>query len=323
MRITSLPLSSLVLGIGAILASPAIAQDYPSSDRTLTINVPWSAGGGTDAVARLLQPGLEKELGISVEVINQPGGGSQAGLSRCVNERPDGYTLCASNLPSTNMTYLIADRGAPYTRDSFKPVATIAFEFGSVIVKKDSPYKTIEDVVEDAHARPGEIRVGNAGRYTNAHIDLLAFQRATKAEFAPVFFNGGAPAITALLGGHVDVVTSTPSNFMGQVQSGDIRVLGLMSDEESPLLPGVPTVASFGYDAVGFTTRTFSTPSGVSDEIVAKLSDAILAAAATDTFKEALARLGADARAMDAQATAALWNKVDNDIKEHLASMQE
>lgn len=316
--------SKFLLTLGATVAlsftAPAMAQDYPAKGKTLTINVPWNAGGGVDAAVRLLQPGLEKSLGIQVQVVNQPGGGSQAGLTRCMSEKPDGYTLCASSLPSTNLTYLVPDRGAPYTRESFKPVATVAFEFGSVVVAKDSPYKTLEDLVADAKARPGQIRAGNAGRHTNAHIDLLAFQKGTDTQFAPVFFSGGAPVMTALLGGHIDIATSTPSNYMGQVQSGDVRVLGLMADEESPLLPGVPTMKSSGYEVNGFTTRTFALQSGVPDEIVAKLEAAVLEAASTDEFKDGMHRLGADVWSMGAKETSELWDKVDKDITELLAT---
>lgn len=323
MRIPSYLLLSFVLAVTSSSAATAVAQDYPAPGKTLTINVPWNAGGGVDAAVRLLQPGLEKTLGIPIQIVNQPGGGSQAGLTRCMAEEPDGYTLCASSLPSTNLTYLLPERNAPYKRESFKPVATIAFEYGSVIVGKNSPYKTIEDLVADARSRPGQIRAGNAGRHTNAHIDLLAFQKATGTEFAPVFFTGGAPAVTALMGGHVDIVTSTPSNYMGQVNSGDVRVLGLMSTEESPLLPGIPTVASFGYDARGFTTRTFSVQAGVPDEIVAKLEKAILEAASTQEFKEGLARLGAELRSLGAKETSELWDQVDKDLIELLAADQK
>ena len=314
----------LSTGIAALtmLTIPAMAQDYPQKGKSLTINVPWNAGGGVDAAVRLLQPGLERILGIPVVVENMPGGGSQAGLTRCMVAQPDGYTLCASSLPSTNLTYLVQDRGAPYTRASFRPVATVAFEYGSVVVAKDSPYQTIQDLVTDAQARPGTIRAGNAGLYTNAHIDLLAFEKATSIDLAPVFFSGGAPAITALLGGHVEVVTSTPSNYMGQVQSGDVRVLGLMSQEESPLLPGTPTIASAGFDVSGFTTRTFAFQEGVSDEIIAKVEAALLEAASMDDFKEGMARLGAEVRLMGSAETATLWDQVDLDITELLASEQ-
>jgi len=323
MRVSSYLLLSLGVWLAIPFAAPAMAQEYPAQGKTLTINVPWNAGGGVDAAVRLLQPGLEQSLGIPVQVVNQPGGGSQAGLSRCMSERPDGYTLCASSLPSTNLTYVVPDRGAPYTRDSFKSVATVAFEFGSVVVGKDSPYKSIEDLVTDARARPGQVRAGNAGRFTNAHIDMLAFERATETQLAPVFFSGGAPAITALMGGHVDIVTSTPSNYMGQVQSGDVRVLGIMSSEESPLLPGVPTIAEEGYEVSGFTTRTFAFQPDVPDEIAAKMEAAILEAAASDQFKEGMARLGAEVRLMGATETSELWDKVDADIVDLLATQKE
>jgi tripartite-type tricarboxylate transporter receptor subunit TctC len=312
----------LSLAFAASFSSPSIAQEYPAKGKTLTITVPWAAGGGVDVAARLLQPGLQKELGIPVEVVNQPGGGSQAGLTRCMSEKPDGYTLCASSLPSTNLTYLVEGRGAPYTRQSFKPVATFGFEYGSIVVSKDSKYKTIKDLVDDAKVRPGQIRAGNAGLYTNAHIDLLNFQRVARVKFAPVYFNGGAPAITALMGGHVDIVFSTPSNYMGQVKSGDVRVLALMSPEPSPLLPGVPTMASQGFDASGFTTRTLAFQTGVPNVIVSKMEAVISKISSTDQFKSQLTRLGTDYRFMNARDTATLWKDTDDNISKLLASIK-
>ncbi|GAA4323325.1 tripartite tricarboxylate transporter substrate binding protein [Pigmentiphaga soli] len=305
--------------LGLCAASAAAAADYPKPGQKLTVVVPWDAGGGVDVSMRLLQPALAKELGMPVQIVNMPGGGSQAGLTRCMAAAPDGYTLCATSLPSTNLTYLIPERKAPYKRESFVPVATFAFEFGSILVTKDSPYKTVSDLVDDARKQPGKIRIGNAGRYTNAHIDLLSFERATGVSVAPVFFSGGAPGVTALLGHHIEALSSTPSNYMGQYKSGDVRVLAVMADEPSALLPGVPTFASAGYKVNGFTTRTLSLPPGVPADIAAKVEGAIRRAVNTPEFQRQLAGLGAEFRYMDGAQSADLWKRTDADLTALLA----
>ena len=137
-----------------------------------------------------------------------------------------------------------------------------------------------------------------------------------------MYFNGGAPAITALMGGHVDIVFSTPSNYMGQVKSGDVRVLALMSPEPSPLLPGVPTMASQGVDASGFTTRTLAFQTGVPNGIVSKMEAVVAKISSTDQFKSQLNRLGTDYRFMNASDTANLWKDTDDNISKLLASIK-
>lgn len=147
-----LPKGLLCLGLGVGLSLPLVGAKaaYPEPNKRLKVIVPWDAGGGVDLSMRFIQRGLEEALGIPVDIENLPGGGSQAGLIRCSLARPDGYTLCATALPSTNMTYLLPERKAPYKRASFVPVGTYAIEFGSLVVAKDSPYQSVADVIKAA-----------------------------------------------------------------------------------------------------------------------------------------------------------------------------
>ena len=309
--------------LAALLPAVAPAQDFPAAGRTLTIVVPWAPGGGVDVVMRMIEPALRTELGIAVQVANQPGGGSQVGLTRCAAARPDGYTLCATSLPSTNVTYADAERNAPYNQASFVPLLTFANDVGSVIVKADSRFRTLQDLLAEARANPGRLRAGNAGRLTNAHLDLLTAERAAGVRFAPVFFNGGAPAVTALLGGHVDAVFSTPSNYMAQVRSGDVRVLGIMAEQASPLLPGVPTFRSAGVDALGFSTRTLSVQAGTPPAIVARLREALRRIVHAPDFAPKLEQIGSEFLYLDADATAALWTRVDGEVRVALAASRQ
>jgi len=309
--------------LAAMQPAPAAAQDFPASGRTLTIVVPWAPGGGVDVVMRMIEPMLRDELGIPVQVSNTPGGGSQVGLTRCAAARPDGYTVCATSLPSTNVTYADAERNAPYNQASFIPLLTFANDVGSVIVKADSRFRTLQDLLAEARSNPGRLRVGNAGRLTNAHLDMLTAERAAGVRFAPVFFTGGAPAVTALLGGHVDAVFSTPSNYMAQVRSGDVRVLGIMSEQPSPLLPGVPTFRSAGVDALGFSTRTLAVQAGTPPAAVARLRDAVRKVVHVPGFAERLEQIGSEFMYLDAEATGALWTRVDADVRAALAATRQ
>lgn len=317
-RIGAVLLMTFVAGQSNELA--AQGATYPARGKTITLLVPWDAGGGVDVTMRLLEPHLKAELGATIQIENRPGGGSQAGLTRCAAARPDGYTLCATSLPSTNFTYADAERKAPYNRASFIPIGTIANDVGSVVVKADSKYKTLEDLISDARANPGKVRVGSAGRFTNAHLDMLTAERATKTSFASVFFTGGATATTALLGGHVDAIFSTPSNYMAQVRSGDVRVLAIMSENEIPQLKGVPTFKSQGYDAYGFSTRTLSVQKGTPEDVVLRLQAALQKASASSEFRERIQQVGLEAVYMDGKKTEELWKKVDVDVPAALAT---
>ena len=315
-------LHKLIIGLTAGmlgLAGWTTAGAFPEPGKTISIIVPWDAGGGVDTIMRILKPSLEKELGSTVDIVNRPGGGSQTGLTRCVTAPADGYTLCATSMPSTNVTYGDPKRGAPYRQDSFIPIGTFANDNGSAIVAAASPYKTLKDLVEDARKRPGKVRVGTAGRLTNAHVDMLSAQKVMGVKFAPVFFSGGAPAVNALLGGHVDVVFSTPSNYMAQYRSGDVRLLGVMAEEESALLKGVPTFKAQGYPAYGFSTRTLSVPKGTPSNVVETLEAALKRAVHAPGFKEKVQGIGSDWMYLDRAKTTELWQEVDGKVKQILS----
>lgn len=310
---------ALPMAVIGLTAAGGQAQTFPEPGKPITIIVPNDAGGGIDVLTRLIAPFLEKELGTQIKIENRPGGATQVGLTYCSVAKPDGYTLCTGGMPSANSTYLNPDRGAPYNRDSFVPLGIYSAEVGSVIVAGDSPYKTLEDLISAARTAPGKIKVGNAGRLSSAHLDILEAERATGVQFAPVFFTGGAPAITALLGGHVDAVFSYPSNYMQLIESGDVRALGVMSPKGSPMLPDVPTFQSAGYDAKGLSARVLFVQKDVPAEIVARLTEAVARAANAPEFKAELVQSGAEWNYMDPAATADLWSEIDTNVKAALA----
>jgi len=298
----------------------AQSEKFPAEGKQINIVVPWSAGGTADISMRLLLPYLEKELGVPVGVENIPGGGSQTGLVRCLNEPADGYTLCATSLPSTNLTYLRSNRNAPYSRDDFAPVATMLSEGGSIVVAKDSKYQTLADLVAAAKENRGEIRIGIGGRYVNAHIEALLFEKAAGVKLAPVFFDGAAPAFAALLGGHVDAVSSTPSNYISLYKSGDVRPLGIMAEQESQVLEGVPTMRSLGYDVVTYSTRTISARKGTDPERLAILEEAFRKVIALDEVGDKIVnQLGSDRYYLDGKDSEALWKNTDEVVGEILA----
>jgi tripartite-type tricarboxylate transporter receptor subunit TctC len=201
-------------------AAPATKVDFPEKGKTIALSVPYTAGGGTDLAARLLAPMLEKELGVSVQVVNKPGAGSQRGLSELVRGKPDGYSISYLIVPTVLNTYLDPNRQAIYNRTDFVPLAG-QFDLPYVIaVHRDSPYKTLSDLVAAVKAKPDTIKNGTTGLMALGHIATLQFQRTVNLRFALVHFEGSAPQIVALAGQHVDVI------FTGQAEDERYGVPG-------------------------------------------------------------------------------------------------
>lgn len=308
----------LVLLFGAALlalAPPAGAQDFPAPGRTITTIVPFAAGGGTDVFARKIALVMAKELGVPVEVVNKPGAASQVGITEVAKSKPDGYTLGWIIFP-TSLAYLDPDRKSAYQRKDLEPIGP-AFETPTAIaVLASGPHKTLKDLVEAAKASPGKIKAGTPGLLSTNHLANLGFQRSVGAQFAVVNFQGGAPQLTALLGGHIDVgflgINEAWPQSIGR--GGQLRVLGVMSDEESPY--GVPTVRSQGYEVPPFAPDVGVVgPAGIPKAVVAVLSKALRKALADPTIKAAAVEIGNTLRSLSPEEYAAHWNKADAKFK--------
>lgn len=256
--------------------------DYPQ--KPISMIVPFSAGGGTDATARALAAASEPYLGESIGIVNTTGGGGAVGMSEGINSTPDGHTITMVTVELTTLPHLGL---AQFTYEDFKPVAQINFDPNVIAVPADSPYETIEDLVKDAKDNPGAIRVSNSGTGSIWHIAAASVEQATGAEFSHVPFEGSAPAITAALGNNVEAVSASPPEILSYVESGDLRPLAVLAEERSDALPDTPTFAELGIDAtiVG-CPRGIMVPKDTPDEIVEFLEEAFMKGAQEAEFVE-------------------------------------
>ena len=289
-------------------ATPAPKVNFPEKGKTITMIVPWDAGGASDVGMRLLASEMEKVLGVPVQVVNKPGGGTQVGLTELTKAKPDGYTIGNTNLPTTQLSYIDPERKAPYGRKDFAPIANQVWDPGAIAVAKDSPFKTLKDLVDAAKANPEKIKASTTGFMVNTHMDLLLFSKAAGVKFAVVHFSGGAPATTALLGGHVDVSCQTAGNYPSQYKSGDVRLLGIMDSQRSKFFPNVPTMKEQGYDVVSGSARGLSAPASTPKEIVDILSAAVKKAMDSPDLKAKMDEMALEQRFMDSQQFGALWD---------------
>lgn len=295
-------------------AVPAKKVDYPTKGRAITVIVPWAAGGSNDLLARLVAPMLEKELGTSVQVVNKAGAGSQVGLAELAASKPDGYTIGVNVLPATVSIYLDPERKATFGRKDLQPLAVAANDITATVVKADSPFKTMKDLVDAAKASPEKVKIGDSGVSSSSNLTTLALQRATSAKFAVVHMDGDPQQITAILGGHIDVGQSGAAGALAQYKAGAIRVIGTSAREQSQFFPDAKPFAAQGLDVVLPISRGFAMPAGAPQEIVDTLAAAFKKSLTSDEFKKKALEIGLEPNYLDPAQSVAQWTEIEKQV---------
>jgi tripartite-type tricarboxylate transporter receptor subunit TctC len=224
-------------------------------DRPIRFVVPFTPGGGTDTLARLMAERLGAATKWTIVVENKPGGGGNIGLDAVAKSAPDGYTLGlgqTSNLAVNPTLY----KAMPYDAlKDFTPIAAVATQPVVLVVRADSPYKSISDLVAAAKAKPGEVSMASPGSGTIGHLSGELLGRDAKVKFLHVPYKGAGPALTDILGGSVTFAFLTMPSIVSMLKAGRLRALAVTSDKRIAALPDVPTVAESGY--AGFSTESW------------------------------------------------------------------
>jgi len=291
------------------------AADFPEKGRTISIIIGFAPGSNTDVGARLMAAPLEKEMGVPVQVINKPGAGTQVAMTYLANAKPDGYTIGYNPFVSLTTAYLDPQRQATFTAKSFETLAMHIVDPNGFAVAANSPFKNMKDIVEAARAKPQTIKMSDFGVGGGGHLASLELQRITNTKFNLVHFNGGAPAIMAMLGGHVDCYSGSVGAMVPQVRSGQLRVLGVVDKVESKFLPGIKTLEAQGIPLFVTSGRGFIMPAGGNREIVNKLVNVIGKVMQSEEHKKAIWDTGQEVRYMDPAQTKAYWMDVENQLK--------
>jgi tripartite-type tricarboxylate transporter receptor subunit TctC len=301
--------------IGGPSPATAAGPSFPEKGKPITFIVPVAAGGANDVAARLLVPLLEKELGTSIQVVNKPGAGVQVGTTAIAMAKPDGYTIGYAIFAPVITTALDPDRKAVFSRSSFQPLGG-HFIFPVVIsVPTTSPYNSIQALIEAARAKPYAIKVATTGILGTPHLASLQLQKAAGVKFASVQFEGGAPAITALMGNHVDVALNPLSEVLSQAKAGKFKVLGIFGKSESPLLPGTKTMESQGYKVYMTGASGLCAPAGVSKDVVKVYSEAIKKAVTDMEHQKRLIEFGYIPNYLSPEEYASFWSEYESDVK--------
>ncbi|MQA81458.1 MAG: tripartite tricarboxylate transporter substrate binding protein [Streptosporangiales bacterium] len=307
----------LVAAVGC--GGPSTQNDvstYPAKGRTITLIVPYDAGGAGDIGARLLKPYLEKEIGTNIEVVNRPGAGSQVGVSALARAKNDGYTIGFTHLPATIATYLDPARKADFERASLEPVAMYVTDPTALAVSADSPYRTLDDLVRAAKAKPGKVTVTDSGILSDGNIACLRLEEMTGVKFAVVHGGGGAETLADVLGHHTDVGNLNLSgNTAELVRSGKIRLLAIFDKKEDPHFPGVKTGRDEGYPIEVATSRAISAPKGTPKPIVDKISAAIERAMQDPEFQKKATASGLRLSYLDPQQLDTYWSGMEKQVR--------
>ena len=264
----------------------------PFPSRPVHIFVPYPAGGGVDILARTLGDVVSRQWGQSVVVENRPGAGGLVASQALVTSAPDGYTLIV--VASGHATNPFLYPKIPYdTFKDFTPISLLASSANILLVRADSPFKTLGDMIAQARAKPGSLSFGHAGNGTSTHLAGELLKNLAKIDMAAISYKGGAPAINDLLGGQIPMSFNNAPEALGQLQAGTLRALAVTTASRTPFLPNVPSISETvpGYDMEVWWGLLG--PAGMPPDLVAKLSQAFVAALNTEPVKERLSKLGA------------------------------
>ena len=298
-------------------AAPQAASKvaFPEKNKTITLVVPYPAGGGSDIAVRITAPLFEKEIGVPVQIVNKGGAGSQVGITEAVKSKPDGYTIGHANWPTIATLYLDPDRKAGFTRKDFQPVAAHVSDPLAIAVKADSPYKTIKDLVDAALAKPNTIKVGTSGLMSPEDFGWRQLQKLTGAKFNIVAFDGAAPGNTALAGGHIDAFGSGISSQLALAKSGQTRLIATFAPEGKDAMPGLKTMEEQGYKGFFGLVRGWFVPAGTPREVVNVLSAAFKKAEESEENKKKLMDVGQYSRYMDPDEFSKFWDAMEEFVK--------
>jgi len=298
----------LFAALFALTAASALAQDaYPS--RPITMIVPFPPGGVADITGRPTAAAMEKLLKQPVVVANRPGAGGAVGNAAVANAKPDGYTIlmALSSITVIPAADALFGRKPAYSLDQFMPIALISADPTILVVHPSLPVKSLKELVALARSKPGQMSFSSSGIYGALHMPMEMFLHAAKLKMRHVPTNGGGPAITALLGGHVEMTAGGPAAISGHVKAGKMRPIVGWGAKRHEAFPEIPTFKELGYDIEYYIWAGIFAPRGTPDPVMKVLRDAARRTVEEPDFKKTMANVNSPIQYMDAPDFARYW----------------
>jgi tripartite-type tricarboxylate transporter receptor subunit TctC len=274
-----------------IAVSGASAQS-PFPSKPVHIFVPYAAGGGVDILARTLGDVVSRAWGQTVVVENRPGAGGLVASQALVASPPDGYTLIVVASGHATNPFLYPKISYDTFKD-FTPISLLASSPNILLVRADSPFRTLADLIAQARAKPGSLSFGHAGTGTSTHLAGELLKNLAHVDLSAIPYKGGAPAINDLLGGQIPMSFNNGPESVGQLEAGTVRALAVTTASRASFLPDVPSMAE---TVPGYDTEVWwglLGPAGMPRDLVEKLSHDFVAALNTEAVQERLTKLGA------------------------------
>jgi len=298
-------LATLALLAALVLAAAStLPAAYP--DRPVKLIVPWAAGGDTDNIFRPFGQPFQKALGATVVIANVGGASGTVGAREAKGSPPDGYTLYAVH-DYIHSTYYTGVSDVAYT--DFEPVCLISSTPSVLTASPKTKWSSWQELLGDAKARPGQITVG-ATLGSTSHFFPALIEKAAGIKFKYVSYEGLAPRMNAILGGHIDLTDSNLTQ-KGKVDAGQLKFLGIATEKRSPEIPAVPTLKELGVNVVFSVERGIMAPKGTPADVLAKLEGACTQAAKDPGFADSMKKQGTEVRYLDRKGYAEYLQKLD------------
>jgi tripartite-type tricarboxylate transporter receptor subunit TctC len=304
-------MNRFIFGVAIALLPLTVLGAYP--ERPVRMIVPWAAGGDTDNIFRPFGQVLQKHLGQTVVIANVGGASGTRGAKEAKDAAADGYTLFAVH-DYIHSTYWAGVADVQYT--DFEPICLISSTASVLTASPKTPWKSWKDLAADAKARPGQITVG-ATLASTSHFFPALIEKATGVKFKYVSYEGLAPRMNAILGGHVDLTDSNLTQ-KGKVEAGQLKFIGIATEKRHPEMPSVPTLKELGVNVVYDVSRGVMVPKGTPADVITKLGSSCAAAAKEPEFAQAMKLQGTDVRYLD-RAAYTKWLKETDDLNRNLA----
>ena len=301
------------LGLLLALIGFANAQIFP--DRTLTMVIPFAAGGPTDVLGRVMAQRMGEILGQTVIVENIGGAGGMNGGKKVADSKPDGYTMLLGTVGTQAQGQTLYKHPLYNALTDFTPVALIADVPIVLIVRKDLPVNNFKDFVTYAKANASKMQFGSAGAGSATHLGCVVLNTAMGTDIVHVPYKGTGPAMQDLIGGRIDYLCEIISTAKPQIDGGRVKALAIMTKERSPVQPNLPTTLEQGLDVQAYTWNAIYLPKGAPADVVKKLNEAAIAAMTTPAVRDRLESIGAMVVAPDRRSPEYLGKFTADEIK--------
>lgn len=307
-------LALLVLMVLFHLVPPTIlAQEYPT--KPVNLLIPFGPGGGHDLTARAVTPVAQKYLGQPIIIQHVPGGGGAIASMRVAKADPDGYTLLFGGIgPSCSLPAI--EKGRSAGPDEIDPVCLVAGYSSIVVSRPNAPFKTLKGMVEYAKANPGKLLIATSGPWGSTDIGQKKIILATGMQVKLVPYDGGGPALIAVIGGHADVTNVTPFSGYPHIKAGKLVPIGVQSETRHPEYPDVPTAMEQGINTIHFPWISVNCPKKTPPAIVKKLAAAFKNMIEDPSTREICKKAGVETKFLDTEEFAKMWRAEFEEFKE-------